>query len=79
MLPLTVMLLRVYRMEESASVRYLPEYGGCTSWVGILHDVQLGRLEPVLTDEKTGGVVIRALVPLPETQAPSGSDQGEAA
>jgi hypothetical protein len=30
----------------------LPEYGGCTSWVGILHDVPLGQLEPVLSDDE---------------------------
>ena len=50
MLPLTVMLLRAYRLERPVSVPWLPEYGGCTSWVEVLTDVPLGRMEPVLSD-----------------------------
>ena len=52
MLPLAVMLLRVYRMEKPVSVPFLPEYKGCTSWVDILADVPLGQLQPVLSDEE---------------------------
>ena len=51
MLPLSVLLLRVYRLEEPISVPFLPEYQGCTSWVEVLDRVPLGRLEPVLSDE----------------------------
>ena len=50
MLPLSVMLLRTYRMEAPITVPWLPEYGGCTSWVEVLSDVPLGNLEPVLSD-----------------------------
>ena len=50
MLPLSVMLLRTYRMEDPVTVPWLPEYGGCTSWVEVLSDVPLGNLEPVLSD-----------------------------
>ena len=50
MLPLSVMLLRTYRMEGPVTVPWLPEYGGCTSWVEVLSDVPLGNLEPVLSD-----------------------------
>jgi hypothetical protein len=52
MLPLAVMLLRIYRMENPFSVPFLPEYRGCTSWVDILADVPLGQLQPVLSDEE---------------------------
>tara|TARA_B100001765_G_scaffold200852_1_gene153740 strand:- start:100 stop:690 length:591 start_codon:yes stop_codon:yes gene_type:complete len=52
MLPLAVMLLRAYRMENPVSVPFLPEYKGCTSWVDILADVPLGQLQPVLSDEE---------------------------
>ena len=48
MLPLSVMLLRVYKLEKPVTVSYLPEYGGCTSWVEVLTDVNLGNMEPVL-------------------------------
>ena len=50
MLPLSIMLLRVYRLEQSVTVPYIKEYGGCTSWVDILPRVDLGQMEPVLDD-----------------------------
>ena len=50
MLPLSVLLIRVYKLETSVNVPYIPEYGGCTSWVEILSDVYLGKMEPVLSD-----------------------------
>ena len=50
MLPLSVMLLRAYRLEAPVTVPWLPEYSGCTSWVEVLTDVPLGRVEPVLSD-----------------------------
>ena len=50
MLPLSIMLLRVYRMEEPISVSLIPEYGGCTSWVELMSEVPLGNLQPVLSD-----------------------------
>ena len=50
MLPLSVMLLRAYRLQAPVAVPWIPEYSGCTSWVEVLTDVPLGRLEPVLSD-----------------------------
>ena len=50
MLPLSVLLLRVYHLEQPVTVHYLPEYGGCTSWVEVLSDVNLGKMAPVLDD-----------------------------
>jgi hypothetical protein len=52
MLPLSVLLLRVYRMEQPVTVPFLPEYRGCTSWVDIITDVHMGKLKPVLSDEE---------------------------
>ncbi len=52
MLPLSVMLLRVYRMEPPVSVPFIPEYRGCTSWVDILPRVDLGNLQPVVSDQE---------------------------
>ncbi len=51
MLPLSVLLLRVYSLEQPVSVPFLPEYQGCTSWVEVLDTVALGHLQPVLSDE----------------------------
>lgn len=50
MLPLSVMLLRAYRLEQPVAVPWIREYGGRTSWVEVLHDVPMGQLSPVLTD-----------------------------
>ncbi len=50
MLPLSILLLRVYRLEQPVTVPYIKEYGGCTSWVEILPRIDLGQLEPVLDD-----------------------------
>ena len=52
MLPLSILLLRVYKMETPVTAPFLPEYSGCTSWVEILNDVPLGKMEPVLEDEE---------------------------
>jgi hypothetical protein len=46
------MLLRVYQLEQPVSVPYLPEYGGCTSWVEIIPRIKLGALQPVLSDQE---------------------------
>ncbi len=52
MLALSVMLLRVYRMEQPVTAPLLPEYPGCRSWVDIITGVPLGRLKPVLTERE---------------------------
>ena len=49
--PLSIMLLRLYMMEEATPVPYLPHYSGCKSWVELAQGVPLGKLTPVLTDE----------------------------
>ncbi|MFQ6026486.1 MAG: DUF1802 family protein [Dehalococcoidia bacterium] len=50
MLPLSIMLLRVYRLERPIQLPYSKEYGGCTSWVDTLPRIDLGQLQPVLSD-----------------------------
>ena len=52
MQPLSIMLLRIYRLEQPVTVPYIPEYGGCTSWVEIIPKVNLGDLKPVLSDQE---------------------------
>ncbi len=52
MVPLSIMLLRVYRLENPVTVPFLPEYRGCTSWVDIIATVELGEMQPVLSDEE---------------------------
>ncbi|HXG42517.1 MAG TPA: DUF1802 family protein [Dehalococcoidia bacterium] len=51
--PLTVMLLRVYRLERPLALPLLPEYVGCFSWVDLPAEAPDGLGgEPVLTDEE---------------------------
>ena len=52
MLPLTIMLLRVYQMAQPVTVPYYKEYSGCTSWVEILDQISLGERKPVLSDQE---------------------------
>ena len=50
--PLSVMLLRVYKLEPAATVPFLTEYRGCTSWVEIVSKVEMGNLQPVLSGQE---------------------------
>ena len=50
MLPLSILLLRVYKLARPATVPWLKEYGGCTSWVDIIPRIDLGNMQPALTD-----------------------------
>ena len=52
MLPLSIMLLRVYKIEQPVKVPFIPEYGGCTSWVEVIPTINLGNMKPVLTDQE---------------------------
>jgi hypothetical protein len=49
--PLTLMLLRVYRLPEPRSVLYVAGYGGCKSWVQLEEEVSLGQMTPVMDQE----------------------------
>jgi hypothetical protein len=50
--PLLVMLVRIYRLKSPQSIPFVPAYAGCKSWVTLDHEVQLGDLMPVLSDER---------------------------
>ena len=52
MLPLSIMLLRVYQLEQPVTIPWIKEYGGCTSWVEMLPKIDLGKLQPVLVDQE---------------------------
>ena len=55
--PLSVMLLRLYSLEEPKRVPYLPAYGGCKSWVNLSQEVPLGQLTPVLPQDQFLGEI----------------------
>jgi len=52
MLPLSIVLLRVYEMEHPVSIPWTKEYGGCTSWVETLPKIELGQMQPALADQE---------------------------
>ena len=52
MLPLSIMLLRVYQLEEPVTIPWSKEYGGCTSWVETLPHIKLGQMQPALSDQE---------------------------
>ena len=62
--PLSVMLLRLYRLAQPQTVAYLPRYGGCKSWVELEQSVPLGNPTPVLGEAEflaKVGAVTKAL------------------
>lgn len=50
--PLSVVVVRAYRMREPVTVPVLPQYAGCTSWVPLAQEVHLGELTPVLSEQE---------------------------
>ena len=50
--PLTIAVLRLYRLRQPQAMPVLAEFEGCKSWVPLGRDVPLGHLDPVLTDDQ---------------------------
>ena len=50
--PLSVMLLRVYRLAEPIVVANDPGYSGCKSWVDLTDGLSLEDMTPVLSDDE---------------------------
>jgi hypothetical protein len=48
--PLYVLLLRTYKLPQVREIQYLPEYGGCKSWIDLAEDISLDGSVPVLDD-----------------------------
>lgn len=48
--PLSVLLLRVYRLPEPQRLLYEPSYGGCKSWIDLHTSIALDEQRPVLSD-----------------------------
>ena len=62
--PLTVALLRVYKLHQNKSLPVLAEYSGCKSWVELGEDVSLAGMTPVLDDaeyERQAATIKQAL------------------
>lgn len=51
-LPLSVLLLRVYRLAEPETIPYAAEYGGCKSWIHLQTHRSPDATLPVFTDQE---------------------------
>jgi hypothetical protein len=49
--PLTVLVLRVYRLNEPRSLPFVRRYAGCRSWVPLAEPITLPPCTPALLDE----------------------------
>jgi hypothetical protein len=48
--PLSVLLLRVYRLPQPQTIAYRPEYGGCKSWIELQENLAAIEASPVLSE-----------------------------
>lgn len=55
--PLTVLVLRVYLLEEPVEFEYRAEYGGCKSWIELERSVPTTGARPALDDASFGELV----------------------
>lgn len=62
--PLYILLLRTYKLPQAQYIPYLPEYGGCKSWIDLDQQVRLQDSQPVLSDAVYGQLVetIRGII-----------------
>ncbi len=49
--PLTLLLLKAYRLHNPLKLRVLPEYGGCRSWIELAEPVDVANRSAVLSEE----------------------------
>ena len=52
MVPLSIMLLRVFKLEAPVNIPWIKEYAVCTSWVEIMPKINLGQLTPAMNDSE---------------------------
>lgn len=55
--PLFVLLLRTYKLPQVKDIPYLPEYGGCKSWINLDQPICLEDSQPALSDAKYNQLV----------------------
>jgi hypothetical protein len=49
--PLYVLLLRVHKLAQPATIPYRAEYGGCTSWIDLAAPINTSGMTPVLSND----------------------------
>ncbi|BAY18883.1 hypothetical protein NIES21_47370 [Anabaenopsis circularis NIES-21] len=62
--PLYIILLRTYKIPKVKEIPYLPQYGGCKSWIDLAQLINIEGATPVLSDSHYSAIVkeIRTIV-----------------
>jgi hypothetical protein len=60
--PLTVLLLRVFRLEQPLEIAFDESYGGCRSWTTLLGKRSRSASVPAMTDEAYEAIVSKILL-----------------
>lgn len=55
--PMTVLLLRVFRLEQPVNIPFEASYGGCRSWITLQDQIAASPAVPALSDESYGAIV----------------------
>jgi hypothetical protein len=55
--PLTVLLLRVFRLEQPLEIAFDESYRGCRSWTTLRDAIDSSASVPAMTDEAYGTIV----------------------
>ena len=72
--PLTVLVLRVYLLQETVELPYSVAYGGCKSWIELEQPIPIAGPRPALEDEAFDRLVSPAREALRELEpAPVGT------
>lgn len=50
--PIYILLLRAYRLAAIREIPYIPEYGGCRSWIDLADAISLEGSQAVLSDRE---------------------------
>lgn len=50
--PLYILLLRTYKLAQVTEIPYLPQYGGCKSWIDLAQAIDVQNAEPVLSESR---------------------------
>ena len=50
--PVYILFLRTYQLAQPKFIPYLPEYGGCKSWIDLVEPVSIADATPALSDSE---------------------------
>jgi hypothetical protein len=48
--PIYILLLRAYKLPTPQVIDFLPQYGGCTSWIDLASAIDIDNTQPILSE-----------------------------